>query len=85
MLEGISAQGYTSVVGWRRHVVHLASGPKCHIYIMRGCGVLTLANMVLGSWMLGTSGPLEISVNDLISSSSYFLLNLARMDFVIFN
>lgn len=47
--------------------------------------MLTLANN--GGWVLDAwpSGPLEISVNDLISSVSYFLLNLARMDFAIFN
>lgn len=66
-------------------MVHLASGPKCHMCIMRG--LRCAHSCKYGGWVLDAwpSGPLEISVNDLISSLSYFLLNLARMDFVIFN
>lgn len=66
-------------------MVHLASGPKCHMCIMRGlwCG----HSCKYGGWVLDAwpSGSLEISVNDLISSCSDFLLNLARIDLVIFN
>lgn len=81
MLQGISAQGCTSV-----SVVVKArgsSGLRSQVSYVHYEGI----SCKYGGWVLDAwpSGPLEISVNDLISSLSYFLLNLARMDFVIFN